>query len=65
MLLDDLVDPLLLKLLPLGALVNWLLVTRFTLWKFDRESNLNDLTDDAADEQLVADDTEDTPEAKE
>ena len=39
---------------------------RLPPWKLERESKLKDLTEDAVDEEaLVAEDTEETPEANE
>ena len=38
---------------------------RLPPWKLERESKLNDLTEDADEDALVAEDTEDTPEANE
>ena len=38
---------------------------RLPPWKLDRESKLKDLTEEADEDALVAEDTEETPEAKE
>ena len=38
---------------------------RLPPWKLDRESKLKDLTEEADEDALVAEDTEETPEANE
>ncbi len=67
--LSDLVDPLLcLKLPPLGVRVRCDLLTRLPpLWKEATEARekVEERTEEAAEEQLVAEDTEETPEANE
>ena len=45
--------------------LSWDVEMRLPPWKLDRESKLKDLTEEADEDALVAEDTEETPEAKE